>query len=160
MTPLRNAVTDRRPDVSAAAAIADGGDAGLQNVRRVARGFERVELDAFLELELPDVWLVAVIGEVRVGIDQARHDGEASDIDHAGVAAVAELCHRPHRVDLAILHDHAGAGNRIAAGAVNQGPADEYRLHLDRVPCLIDPASRRGDACRPIGLTHAPKRSR
>ena len=81
--PLRNAVADRRPDVSAAAAIADGGEAGLQNVRRVARRFQRVELDALLELELPDIWLVAVIGEVRVGIDQARHDGEASDIDDA-----------------------------------------------------------------------------
>ena len=78
---MRHAVADRWADISATAAIADGGEPGLQNVRRVAGRFESVELNALLELELPDVGLVAVIGEVRVGVDQARHDGKARDID-------------------------------------------------------------------------------
>src|SRR5262249_60244454 len=88
---LRHAVTDRRPDVSPTAAIADGSEASLQNVCRVARGFQRVELHALLELELPDVGLVTVIGEVGMDVDQAGHNGQACDVDDVGIPPIAQL---------------------------------------------------------------------
>jgi hypothetical protein len=121
---LRHPVADSRADVPAAAAVPDRGEAGLQDVRRVARGLQRVQLDALLELVLPDVGLVAVIGEMRMAVDQARHKGEPRDVDNPSVAAVFDPPARSRRVNLALLHDNAGIRDGLAARAVDQGPAD------------------------------------
>jgi hypothetical protein len=79
---------------------------------------------ALLELVLPDVGLVAVIGEMRMAVDQARHKGEPRDVDNPSVAAVFDPPARSRRVNLALLHDNAGIRDGLAARAVDQGPAD------------------------------------
>src|SRR5262249_40383393 len=122
---LRHGVTQCRSDISAAAAIADRGETGLQDLPCVARCLQRVELYALLELELPHVGLVAVIGEVRVRVKEARRDGQAAAVDDLGGAPAAQLCGGSRRANPALGDDDAGVGERLATRTVDQRAADE-----------------------------------
>src|SRR6185295_4658179 len=141
--PLGYTVADRRTNIAAATAIADGGESGFQDMRRITRSFQCIELHTLLELQLPHVGLIAVVGEMCVCIDQTGHDGEPGDVDHAGIATVAKPARWSHRLDLPVLHHEACTGHRLAASPVDHASAEQHRLHLDRVPCLTGQSGAR-----------------
>ncbi len=58
-------------------------------------------------------------GEVRVRVDQARHDEGRAEVDH-----VRALRGRA-RDDVAALHDDLASRDRVGPGAVEEGPATD-----------------------------------
>ncbi len=123
-----HAVAHRRPQKTAAAAVADRGDAGREDTSGVARREQGVELDRFLALEHPHIGSLGVIGQMRVGVDQPGQHRAAFDIDDLGIPR------RPtaDTDDGAVLDDDGLIARRFGAGSIDQQRALQNQLgHSD-----------------------------
>src|SRR5262249_13757452 len=105
-------------DVEQAAAAARRGVAALQGQLGVGRGQQRDVLDGVLDVEVFEGRDVEVRG-VEVGLDQARHDGAAADVDLD--APGRQLGQRGGRAgvgDAAVPDQQGRVGHGRGAGAV------------------------------------------
>jgi hypothetical protein len=89
-----------------AAAVAQSGDATTQGRLRVR---QRLQRHRRVVIALPgDGLAVARHGEVHVAVDQARQQRVAPQVEARAFVA-REPIPRPHRVDLAVFHQHGMA---------------------------------------------------
>jgi hypothetical protein len=59
-----------------------------------------------------------------MGVDEAWQDRRALDVNDFRINRYVHLGVRPHGYDASLLDHHHGIGERVSAGAVNQGPID------------------------------------
>jgi hypothetical protein len=128
-------------DVVQAAAAAGGRVAALQGQPGVGGGEQRDVLDGVLDVEILQGRHVEV-RRVKVGLDEAGHDGAAPGVDATGAGGVGLPGGRAGVGDAAIPDDDGGVGDRRGARAVDELAVADDRDALSR---LHGGRSGRGD---------------